>query len=396
MRRYVDIWSLPGAPILLLAGFLGRLPVAMVPLALLLLVEDATGSYASAGLATASYGLATAAVAPVLGRLADRFGPRPILVVTGLAYPAALLGLLAVLRTRPSPSLLLLAAAGAGAAMPLVSSSVRALWTRVAPAGAARHSAYALDAISVECVFVLGPVLVAGLTTVTGAELPILLAALLALAGSLVVGLSGPARAWRPAAAEDGRAGSPVRSAAMRVLLGSTAAVMFGLGCLEVAIPAWADQDGRPGMSGPLLAVWALGSAAGGLWFGARRVPMSLPRQYRWALLAVAAGFAPLAAAQDPWVLGALLFVGGTAIAPTVSVQNTLVAQLAPAQATTEAFTWLTTVVFGASALGAAVGGAVVGHPAGIALTLGLATVSALVAAGVATAAGPRWALAAG
>ena len=392
MRRYAQVWSLPSAPILLLAGFLGRLPVAMVPLALLLLVESRTGSYATAGLATAAYGLATAAVAPLLGRLADRIGPRPVLLVTGLTYPAALLGLLAILRADTPDAVILAAAAVAGTAMPLISSTVRALWIRVSGEGSVLQSAYALDAIAVECVFVLGPVLVAVFVTVTNPAVPVVLAALLAVIGSVAVAVSAPARTWQPVPGN--RAAGPLRSSGMRVLLTSTAVVMFGLGCLEVAVPAYADRGGLPEMSGVLLAVWALGSAAGGLWFGARQLQMSLPRQYRWGLLAIAVGFAPLAIVNDPWVLGALLFLGGTAIAPTVSVQNSLVASMAPARATTEAFTWLTTVVFGASALGAAVAGVLVERPEGIALALGLATASAFAAAGIASLAGRRLAVA--
>ncbi len=390
MRRYAQVWSLPSAPILLVAGFLGRLPVAMVPLALLLLVEARTGSYATAGLATAAYGLATAAVAPVLGRLADRIGPQPILLVTGVTYPAALLGLLAILSAETPNALILSAAALAGAAMPLISSTVRALWMRVSGEGSVLHSAYALDAISVECVFVLGPVLVAVFVTFTSPAVPVVLAAALAVIGSVAVAVSAPVRAWRPMPGSRPRASGPLRSSGMRALLASTAVVMFGLGCLEVAVPAYADRGGMPQMSGVLLAVWALGSAAGGLWFGARQLQMSLPRQYRWGLLAIAVGFAPLAIASDPWVLGALLFLGGTAIAPTVSLQNSLVASMAPARATTEAFTWLTTVVFGASAVGAAVAGVLVEQPEGIALALGLATASAFAAAGIASLAGGR------
>ena len=37
MRAYLTVWRLPSAPVLLISGFAGRLPSAMVPLALLLM-----------------------------------------------------------------------------------------------------------------------------------------------------------------------------------------------------------------------------------------------------------------------------------------------------------------------------------------------------------------------
>ena len=60
VRAYLSVWRLPSAPVLLLSGFAGRLPSAMVPLALLLMVQQQTGSYAVAGLASATLGIASA------------------------------------------------------------------------------------------------------------------------------------------------------------------------------------------------------------------------------------------------------------------------------------------------------------------------------------------------
>ncbi|MGY1696328.1 MFS transporter [Geodermatophilus sp. SYSU D00814] len=379
MRAYLSVWRLPSAPVLLLAGFAGRLPSAMVPLALLLMVQQQTGSYAVAGLASATYGLAMAAMAPVLGRLADRRTPRPVLLAQAAAYPLLLALLVLTVLGGASTPAVLAASAAAGAGTPLVSGTVRALWSRVDPR--VRTTAFALDATATELVFVAGPTVVATLAVLAAPAWALAVAGTLATTGALAIATSTAMRGWVPVpAAERTSAFATVLTPGMPRVLVSGSALMLGFGALEVAIPAFADEAGSPGMSGLLLALWSLGSVAGGLWFGARVVSASLPRQYRWLLLGVTIGLAPLAAASSPWVLGALLFLGGTAIAPTLTVQSSLVGALAPASATTEAFTWLSTMATGASALGAALGGALIDGPSGVTGSLLLAVAGAAAA----------------
>lgn len=381
MRAYLSVWRLPSAPVLLIAGFAGRLPSAMVPLALLLMVQQQTGSYAVAGLAAATLGVASAVMAPVLGRVADRRGPRPVLLAQAAAYPLLLAALIAVVLGGAPTSALIAASAAAGAATPLVSGTVRALWSRVDPR--VRSTAYALDATATELVFVVGPSLVAVLAVAIAPAVAVGLAGSLAVAGTIGIAASAATRAYVPSPGAGSGMFSTVLTPGMPRVLVSGSALMLGFGALEVAVPAFADHVGAPGLSGLLLALWALGSTIGGLWFGARVLSISLPRQYRLLLLGVTIGLAPLAWVSSPWALGALLFLGGSAIAPTLTVQNTLVGSLAPQHATTEAFTWLSTITVGASAVGAAVGGAIIDSPAGVSGSLALAAAGAALAVAI-------------
>ncbi|MBW8767069.1 MAG: MFS transporter [Geodermatophilales bacterium] len=378
MRTYLTVWRLPSAPVLLVGGFAGRLPSSMVPLALLLMVQRQTGSYAVAGLASATLGIAMAVMAPVLGRLADRRGPRPVLLAQAAAYPLLLVLLVAAVLGGAPDMLVVAASAAAGVATPLVSGTVRALWSRADER--LRPTAFALDATATELVFVVGPSMVAALAVLATPAIAVAVAGVLAVAGALAIATSGAMRSWTPAAGDRSGLFTTVLAPGMPRILLSGSAVMLGFGALEVAIPAFADAAGSPGMSGVLLAVWSLGSVAGGLWFGARMVSFSLPRQYRWGLLGVTIGLAPLALVSSPWALGALLFLGGTAIAPTLTVQNSLVGSIAPVHATTEAFTWLSTITVGASAIGAAVGGALIDGASGVSGALVLAAVGAALA----------------
>jgi MFS family permease len=360
----------------------------MVPLALLLMVQQQTGSYAIGGLTSATYGIAMAFMAPGLGRLADRRGPRPVLFAEAALYPLLLVGLVAVILVDAPVPVMIAASAATGAATPLVSGTVRALWSRVDPA--VRPTAYALDATATELVFVAGPTAVAALTVFATPAVAMLVAGVLAVVGALGIATSAAMRAWVPTDGPRTGVLTTVLAPGMPRVLLSGSALMLGFGALEVAVPAFADAAGSPGLSGVLLAVWSLGSVAGGLWFGARVVSASLPRQYRWGLLGVTIGLVPLAAISSPWLLGALLFLGGTAIAPTLTVQSSLVGSIAPAHATTEAFTWLSTIAFGASAVGAAVGGALIEGPAGVSGSLVLAAAGAGLAVAVTLVPGRR------
>jgi MFS family permease len=381
MDSYRRVLRLPGMPVLLVAGFFARLPIGMVPLALLLSVKSATGSYAVAGTTVALHGVASAFSAPLLGRLTDQFGPRPVLRTTSIGYALGLLALLSAIACRSPVGLTFVVATLAGLPLPSVTSSLRSLWSRSIPDPILRQSAYTLDSISLEGVFISGPIVVGGIVAL-GSPLPALgVAAALCALGTVLIAESPSAARWIVvSAAPRNRGHGPLRISGMPTIMATLAALTFGFGMLDVAVPAFADAEGSAATAGPLLAVWGVGSAIGGLWFGARSVRMPLLNQLRWTVLAVAVGMAPLAAAQTVGIFALALFAAGLAIAPTFAVESSLVVAIAPPAMTTEALTWHTTVVFTASSLGAAVGGFMVERPAGVTWTLVAASASAVVA----------------
>lgn len=160
----------------------------------------------------------------------------------------------------------------------------------------------------------------------------------------------------------------PLRAPRMPALLLCAAGVAFSFGASPVAVAAFAtthDGDQAQAVTGVLIAIWSLGSAAAGLWYGARNWDTALSRQLTVLLAGLAVGYAAWAAMPNSIALGAVLLVTGAVIAPAMTVQANLMARIAPASMLTEAYTWLTTVNLTMAAAGSAVAGVIVDGPTG-------------------------------
>ncbi|HWH27699.1 MAG TPA: MFS transporter [Mycobacteriales bacterium] len=376
LGRYSAVLRGTGAAAPLVASVLGRIPLGMTGLAVLLLVREATGSYAAAGLVSAAYALAFALVSPVRARSADRRGPRPVLAAMGLVHPLALGALVALAAGGAGPALLLAAAVAAGATVPPLGAVMRALWGQLV-GGPALTTAYAIESVVIEICFVAGPLLVAVLTALSGPSAAVLAAGGLTLIGALALVRTPALRAVRPVLGAVHPLG-PLTAAPVRALLLTSASVGAGFGAVEVAMPAFLEQGGqRPGLAGVLLAVWSLGSLAGGLAYGGLHPATPHRRQLPWLVAALAAASVlPLAAAPalQLIVMSLALFAYGLTIAPLGACTSVLLSGAAPVGTVTEAFAWNSSMIFGGAAFGAAAAGVLVersGVVAALALTAG-------------------------
>jgi MFS family permease len=137
----------------------------------------------------------------------------------------------------------------------------------------------------------------------------------------------------------------------------------IGVGLCEVALPAFSDASGAAATAGVLLATWSLGSAAGGLVYGALPNRPPLERVHLWVAGLLPLGLLPLALAPSVPVMALLVIPAGMFIAPLLATRNELVGWVAPEGARTEAYTWPVTAFVGGIAIGSAVAGAIVEGP---------------------------------
>ena len=339
LNRYLDVLRTPGVGRLALFTFIGRLPFAIVGLSIILLMRHEGYGYGEIGVVSAGEGLAIALTGVVLGRLADRTGRTRVILVCGCMTAAALAGLTAAILSGAPVALLVAIAALYGGAIPPISGSMRSLWGTLVPAERV-ESAYAFDAIQLEVVFIVGPLIAAGLATALTPAVGLILCA-----GLYVVAATGfaTAPAVRSALPDTGvartRAGA-LASPGIRTLvaIGLVAAISFG--AIDIALPAFSEQEGSRAAAGPLLTLWALGSVLGGLWYGSRtwRAPAGQRVIALSGLLAL--GTAPIVFAGSIPAMGALLVLTGLALAPLATTQYALVDRLAPAGTSTEAYSW--------------------------------------------------------
>jgi predicted MFS family arabinose efflux permease len=360
LAPYGQLFALPGARTRTAGSLLARLPMGMFSVSVVIMVATVRGSYALAGAVTATGLAATAVVGPLTARFIDRYGQSRVALPATLIAVAGSLSLAACIRFG-APDWTLFASYAATATTPNTGGMARARWThafRTDPS--ARHTANSFEQAADELCFMAGPPLAAALCTGLFPEAGTLIGAVLLLAGMLVfTGQRGSEPPARPRTS--GVAAPPLRLPALLPLLVTFLCVGGVFGSMEVATIAFADDRGQHAAAGVVLAFHATGSAAAGLLVGTLRPPRGRLTGrfalYVGVMAALALVSFAAASSGSLLLLGAALFVAGTAAAPAMVTGMTLIQETVPAQRLNEGMTWAVTALLSGIATGSAAAG---------------------------------------
>jgi MFS family permease len=359
LTSYRRVLAEPGTLRFSATGLVARLPISMVSLGIVLLVSHATGSYGLAGSVSAAYLLANAATAVVQGRLVDVLGQSRVLTVAILVFGAALAALTWSVRADWPAAVSYLLAAVAGGALPQVGSCVRARWSHALRAPADVQTAYALEAVVDEAVFIVGPILVTVLATSWHPVAGLAAAICFGVAGTLAfAALRGTEPPAHPHRRTGPRPRMPWASVVPLAVVSAALGTLFG--SAEVTTVAFAGEHGARAYAGGLLALWALGSMLSGIVTGAVAWTRGPGHRVRWGAVAMAVAMVPLTFVDDVAVMALALFVAGFAIAPTLVATLSMTERIVPVGRLTEGMAMMHTGLVAGVAPGATVAGLVI------------------------------------
>lgn len=376
---YRDLLRTPGVARIMAAQLTARFPNGMTSLAILLHIQYVTGSYGAAGLVLGATSVGQAIAGPVTSRWMGVWGMRRVLTTTLVICAFAITGIALIETIVPVYMVLGLVA---GLSTPPVQSAVRTIYPKMVTSRQLTPL-FSFDASLQEVIWIVAPVVITVVATQVGTVQALLLIVAILLGGGACFILSpevGRVRIPR-SRRSIGKvlAKAPVLLATVIgfLLIGACAAV-------EAGVVATFDHGGLE--AGIVLAIFSVGSLAGGLSFG--HIPIG-----RWAmarrLAVVAVGLSLTVVSLDIFWLGGTLFLAGIGIAPALAVLFAMTSASVKFSETAEAYGWIGT----GQLIGAAAGSAIAGFlidGVGAQGAYGAAAAFAIVGTGVAVAC-VRW-----
>jgi MFS family permease len=369
LSPYRAVLRTPHACGAFISSLVGRLCYGIVGLSLLLTLTAGGRGYGLAGLVMALFGASVVLVSPYRAWMIDRYGPRRALPPMAAGF-AALLVAIAVIPARAgvNDAAIAVLAAAAGACAPPLGVVMRTLWSTLLDDRDALQAAYTLDGVAEELLNVTGPVIVGVIVVAATPAVGLLVTAGLVVTGTGLFVRSTPLRRWpapvprpAPGTRDEARGKAGTGQAILAVAL-VTSAIGLCLGGLGLVIVAFSQARHDPAAVAWIEASLSVGSALGGLGYGA--VAWRVSARRRLALLAtgLAAVLIPAALSPSLLVLALLTGLAGVLVAPALATAYVLADSLASPRARNRAGNWVNSGYNAGNSAGAVLSGQLVGR----------------------------------
>jgi MFS family permease len=335
------------------ASLAGRLSYGIVSLSLILTLTAGGRAYGFAGVVMAVFSLTVVLVSPFRARMIDRHGPRRALPPLAVGFAVSLVAVAAVPpRSGGHDAAIVVLAGASGACAPPLGVVMRTLWSALVEDRAVLQTAYSLDGVAEELLYVTGPLIVGVIALVAEPAVGLLVTAVLAVAGTGLF-LRSPALARWPSAepapeslpgkgtAREAALPNSVAGRAIVPLALVTGAIGLCLGGFGLIIVAFAQARHDTAAVAWIEAALSAGSAVGGLGYGAVTWRVSARKRLVVLGTGLAVVLAPAALSPGLPVLALLVGLAGMLVSPALATAYVVADSLASPKARSQAGNWV-------------------------------------------------------
>ena len=336
LNRYRQVFAGNSAWRFSTAGFIARLPVSMVGIGILMYVEAERGSYTIAGAVSGSISIAAAIGGPLSSRLVDKLGQHRVLPIQILLIVLCSMALVVLIPSDVPAPYLFIFSIGSGLAYPSIGALVRSRWTALLVSGPVLLTAFSIESIIDELIFIVGPTIAATTSVKLHPAAPQIIAMFLLAGGGLW--LASMRSTEPPINKHQGKHGKPViLQNGLIYMWGVHIAIGMFFGAVETSIIAFTKLAGQPIYGGIVMAVWAFGSLLGGFVYGGLHFKSALHDQLIVVTLLLVPATAAMVFVDSILMLALLSIAAGIGISPLLIASAAITQRRSPVGRTTEA-----------------------------------------------------------
>jgi predicted MFS family arabinose efflux permease len=364
LTSYKRLFAVPGGWRFSFAGFILRMPISMLYLAIVLFVVAETDSYALAGALSMMASVVLAIATPLWSRAADQFGQNRILSITAPVH-IIFLGLFVYLVKSDAPTWSWFLCVIIFEAFVIGSGQmVRRRWIHaIGDDRKLIDTAYSFEAMVDEVIFTTGPVVATLIASFFFPE-----AAIFAAMGFLIVGalfFLSQKRTQPPAHPREPGDDHTllIRDRVIQALFIPMMMVGSFFSATGLVIVGYSDEFGVREYSGFFVAIWSFSSGISAFISGSIHWKMNEARRFVYSVIALVILTVPIfLAAQvfegNLFVMAVALFINGLAIAPLLTAGLSVAERSVSEKRTTEVLAW----AIAALNLGGAIPTAITGY----------------------------------